>query len=206
MDGGGGRGPSLKRAKLLHAPDDGALHALIENGSPPEMPAAWFLTGEEVASLAAYVRSLGSVAGEKLPGDPERGKGLYSRAGCTGCHRMDGIGSSYGPDLSDVGDRRGITHLRETLRNAAKTLPENFLLVEVTTASGQSIRGIRLNEDTFSIQLKDSQSRFHSFRKSELRDLKKLRGETPMPSYSSVFSETELNDLISFLACQRGKS
>ena len=205
MDGGGGRGPSLLRPKLLHAPDDAALNGVIENGIPPEMPPAWFLTKEEIASLAAYVRSLGTTATEKLPGDPERGKAIYARNGCSACHKISGLGSSYAPDLSDVGARRGAAHLRETLRNPAKTLPEDFLLVEAATASGQTVRGIRLNEDTFSIQLKDQQSRFYSFRKSELRDLKKLRGETPMPSYASVLSEPELDDLVSFLVSQRGK-
>jgi hypothetical protein len=67
------------------------------------------------------------------------------------------------------------------------------------------IRGIRLNEDTFSIQLKDQQGRFHSFRKSGLRELKKLRGESPMPAYASSLTPAETDDLIAFLASQRGK-
>jgi len=205
MDGSGGRGPSLLRPKLSHAPDDAALSALIETGIGSEMPPAWFLTKDEISALAAYLRSLGNVAEEPPPGDPERGKAVYVRTGCSACHRINGLGSSYGPDLSDVGSRRGNVHLRETVRNAAKTLPEDFLLVEAITASAQTIRGIRLNEDTFSIQLKDQQSRFYSFRRNELRDLKKLRGETPMPSYGSVLSEADLDDLISFLASQRGK-
>ena len=91
------------------------------------------------------------------------------------------------------------------MQTPAKTIPEDFLFVEATTNSGQAMRGIRLNEDTFSIQLKDQQGRFHSFRKSELRDLKKLRGETPMPAYGSALSAAELDDLINFLASQKGK-
>ncbi|PYT92314.1 MAG: hypothetical protein DMG36_15560 [Acidobacteria bacterium] len=205
IDGGGGRGPSLRRPKLARAADDEALKSLIENGIPPEMPGAWFLTKEEIASVAAYVRSLGNVPPEILPGDATRGKAIYTRSGCAACHILDGDGSGYGPELTDVGVRRGSARLRETLQHPAKTIPENFLLVEAATNSGQSIRGIRLNEDTFSIQLRDQQGRFHSFRKSELRDLKKLRGETPMPPYGATLSGAELDDLISFLASQRGK-
>jgi putative heme-binding domain-containing protein len=204
LDGGGGRGPSLRRPKLAHAPDDDALKSLIENGIPPEMPEAWFLSKDEIAGLAAYVRSLGNVPPETLPGDPARGKTIYSRSGCAACHILDGIGSGFGPDLTDVGARRGSARLRETLQDPAKTLPENFLFVEATSGSGQAIRGIRLNEDTFTIQLKDEQGRFYTFRKSDLRELKKLRGETPMPAYGSVFSAAELDDLIHFLASQRG--
>lgn len=205
IDGGGGRGPSLRRPKLFHAPDDEALKSLIENGIPPEMPEAWFLSKEEIASLAAYVRSLRNVPAEVLPGDPVRGKTIYERSGCSACHILNGEGSGYGPELTDVGARRGSARLRETLQNPAKTMPENFLLLEITTSSSQTVRGIRLNEDTFSIQLRDQQGHFYSFRKGELRDLKKLRGETPMPAYGSALSAAELDDLINYLSSLRGK-
>lgn len=205
IDGGGGRGPSLRHPKLVRAADDEALKSLIENGIPPEMPPAWFLSPEEIANVAAYVRTLGNVSPEVLPGDPARGKAIYARSGCSTCHILAGEGSGYGPELTEVGARRGSSRLRETLQNPAKTIPEDFLLVEATAGSGQTIRGIRLNEDTFSIQLKDQQGRLHSFRKGDLRELKKLRGETPMPAYGSVLSATQLDDLINFLASQRGK-
>lgn len=205
IDGGGGRGPSLRRAKLTRAAADDALKSLIENGVAPEMPGAWYLAPEEIANVAAYVRTLGNVPAEVLRGDPARGKAIYARSGCSGCHILAGEGSGYGPELTDVGVRRGSSRLREALRNPAKTIPEDFLFVEATANSGQTIRGIRLNEDTFSIQIKDQHGRFHSFRKSELRDLKKLRGETPMPAYGSALSAAELDDLINFLASQKGK-
>lgn len=205
MDGGGGRGPSLRRPKLVHAADGDALESIIEDGLPSGMPGAWFLSKDEIAALAAYVRTLGNAPPEILPGDAARGKAIYARSGCSACHILAGEGSGFGPDLTDVGARRGSARLRETLENPAKTIPENFLLVETTTNSGKTARGIRLNEDTFSIQLKDQQGSIYSFRKSDLRDLRKLRGETPMPAYASVFSSAELDDLINFLAAQRGK-
>ena len=205
IDGSGGRGPSLRRRKLVRAADKEALESLIENGIPPEMPEAWFLSKREIASVAGYVRTLGNAAPEVLSGDPARGKAIYARSGCSACHILAGKGSGFGPDLTDVGVRRGSTRLREMLENPAKTIPENFLLIETTTDSGQTVRGIRLNEDTFSIQLKDQQGNIYSFRKSDLRNLKKLRGETPMPAYASAFSSAELDDLVNFLAAQRGK-
>jgi cytochrome c oxidase cbb3-type subunit III len=205
IDGGGGRGPSLRRAKLTHAADDEALKSLIENGIAPEMPPAWYLSPEEIANVAAYARSFGNVPPEVLPGDAARGKAIYARSGCSACHILAGEGSGYGPELTDVGARRGSTRLRETLQNPTKTIPEDFLLLEASTSSGQTIRGVRLNEDTFSIQFKDQQGRLHSFRKSDLRNLKKMRGETPMPAYGSALSASELDDLINFLASQKDK-
>jgi cytochrome c oxidase cbb3-type subunit III len=205
IDGGGGRGPSLHRPHLSRAPDDKALKALIENGIPPGMPEGWYLSERDIANVAAFVRSLGNVPPEKLAGDPQRGEAIYARSGCGTCHILAGKGTGFGPELTEVGARRGAARLRETLQSPSKTIPEDFLLIEAITLSGQTIRGIRLNEDTFTIQLKDAQGRFYSLRKSDLRELEKLRNQTLMPSYDSLFSAAELEDLVAYLASQRGQ-
>ena len=205
IDGGGGRGPSLHRTKLSRAPDDNTLKLLIQNGIPPEMPEGWYLSEQDIVNVAAFVRSLGNVPPEKLPGDPQRGEAIYARSGCATCHILAGKGIGFGPELTEVGARRGAARLRATLQNPSKTIPEDFLLIEAVTSSGQTIRGIRLNEDTFTIQLKDVQGNFYSLRKSDLRELKKLRGETLMLSYESFVSATELADLVAYLASQRGQ-
>ena len=205
LNGGGGRGPNLHNPKLKHASDERALRALIANGIAPEMPAAWFLTDEEIANTAAYVLSLGSIPQEKLPGDPARGAAVYAGKGCNLCHFLGGHGAGVGPDLSDVGSRRGAAQLREALQHPERTIPEGFLLVEAVPLSGDAVEGIRMNEDSFSIQLRDFSGRFFSFRKADLKELKKMRGETPMPSYQTALSPTELDDLVAYLAAQRGQ-
>lgn len=206
IDGGGGRGPNLRRPKLDRAADDAALRSLIQNGIAPEMPEGWFLSPEDVSNATAFVRSIGRVAPEKLPGDPTRGRAIYERSGCSTCHILAGEGSGFGPELTEIGARRGAGRLRDTLKNPASTIPEGFLLIEAVTGKGKTVRGVRVNEDTFSIQAKDDKGRLHSFRKGELKNLKKLRGETPMPAYESLLSGAELDDLIAYLAAQRGKS
>ncbi len=205
IDGGGGRGPNLHRPKLSRAPDDKALKSLIENGIPPGMPGGWYLSSRDIENVAAFVRGLGNIPPEQLPGDPLRGEAVYARSACATCHILAGKGVGYGPELTEVGARRGAARLREMMQNPSKTIPEGFLMIEVTMPSGQKIRGIRLNEDTFTIQLKDAQGHIYSLRRSELRELKKLRGETPMPSYEAILSAAELDDLVAYLATQRGQ-
>ncbi|HEY2017762.1 MAG TPA: c-type cytochrome [Bryobacteraceae bacterium] len=203
--GTGGRGPSLTRPKLNRAPDDEALRTLISSGIVPEMPGAWQLSPREVASVAAYVRSLGTVAPETLPGDPARGASLYHAKGCTGCHIVDGQGEGIGPELTDIGARRNGAWLRQALRKPADSLPRDFLYVAAVTSSDEIIRGIRMNEDSFTIQLKDGRGQFHSFRKSSLRELRRLKQESPMPSYEALLTAAEMDDLVAYLAGLRGK-
>src|SRR5438874_461841 len=100
-------------------------------------------------------------------------------------------------------DRRSTAYVRNAILAPAERLPEGFLFVRAITASGKSIEGIRLNEDTFSVQIKDATGNFHSFRKQDLKELQKLRGQTPMPSYKTILSPAELEDLIAYLFSTR---
>jgi len=203
--GAGGRGPGLNRPKLKRAPDDDALRALISEGIVPEMPGAWQLHPREVAAVAVYVRSLGAVPPERLPGDATRGASVYERKGCPSCHIAAGMGEGFGPELTDIGARRSGAYIRQTILHPEASLPEGFLYVAAVTARGETVRGIRVNEDSFTIQLKDASGRFHSFRKSELAELRRLSKETPMPSFERSLSAAELDDLVAYLAGLKGQ-
>jgi len=84
-------------------------------------------------------------------------------------------------------------------------IPNNFLQVRVTTQDGRAITGARVNEDAFSIQLRDVSGKVYSFWKEELKELHKDWDKSPMPSYRDKLTPTEIDDLISYLASLRGK-
>jgi cytochrome c oxidase cbb3-type subunit III len=199
MNGTGGRGPNLNRPQLQRAPDDAALRALIVNGIAPEMPPGWFFSDDEVTALAGYVRSLGRIPSNHVDGNAVAGAKIYQRSGCSSCHVLAGNGSSYGPELTDIGIRRSVGYLMQAIREPAATLPENFLLVAAKPRQGDAIQGIRANEDTFSIQIQDMQGRMFSFWKAELETLTKLKGVTPMPPFADALTDVELQDLVAFL-------
>ena len=119
---------------------------------------------------------------------------------------LGGQGNAMGPDLTDIGARRGAGQLRQTLEQPERTIPDGFVVVDAVLVSGNAIKGIRMNEDSFSIQMRDLSGRFYSLRKQDLRELTKLRGSTPMPSYEKHLSASELDDLVAYLAAQRGPS
>ena len=206
QDGSGGRGPNLRRPKLDHAPDDAALRKVISQGIQPEMPGAWQLSVHEVASVAAYVRQIGSLPAEPVAGNAAHGEQIYKSKGCANCHMIAGLGSGYGPELSDIGTRRSVAFLRESIVSPEASVPDRFLMIEAVAGNGATVRGLRVNEDTFSIQLKDAKGQFSSFRKSDLKELRKLTGKSPMPSYKDSLTQDELTDLTAYLAALRGKS
>jgi putative heme-binding domain-containing protein len=203
--GDGGRGPVLAQPRLKRAADDTALVKVIEDGiGGTEMPGAWQMNEREIHQVASYVRSLGRVSPQPVPGDPARGAEIYrGKGGCVACHMIKGRGGVMGPDLDEVGARRSGAYLREALVNPEAALPDGFLQVRVVPLKGSTITGIRLGEDSFAVQLRDHGGRLHSYWKRDLKEIMKDRGKSPMPSYKDKLTDAELTDLVAYLASLR---
>lgn len=203
IEGVGGRGPSLNLPSLRRASDTAALTRIIQNGIPgTDMPGFWNLSENEARWVAEYVRTLGQREEAKLTGDPAKGQAVFETQGCAACHIVRGQGGNLGPVLTEIGAARGAAHLREAILDPSANVPESWLVITATTGAGQVLRGVRVNEDSFTIQLRDARSRFHSFRKAELKELKKEPGVSTMPSYKTL-PATELDDLVAYLASLR---
>jgi putative heme-binding domain-containing protein len=200
--GEGGRGPMLTRAKLSRASDDGALLRILEDGiRGTEMPGAGAMSDRELRQTAAYVRSLGKVALKPVPGDAVRGAEIYRGKGnCAGCHSVRGEGGVAGPDLSGIGESRSAAFLRESIVNPGAAVPEGYLLVTVVPNSGPRVTGVRVNEDSFSIQVRDAAGQSYSFWKKDVSQIDRQRGKSPMPSYQGQLADAELTDLVAYLA------
>jgi len=216
--GDGGKGTNLAQPHLPRATDDQALARIITFGIPStEMPPTR-MTPQQLANVIAYVRSLGAVPAEPAHGNRERGEQVYRGKGnCAQCHALYGRGGTLGPDLTDIGVRRSPGYLRESLTDPEAAiadsftsykkvtiLPDNFLQVRIVTTDGRRLTGARVNEDTFSIQIRDTAGHIESFDKEELQELHKDWGKSPMPSYGEALSPAELEDIVVYLASLRG--
>jgi putative heme-binding domain-containing protein len=114
-----------------------------------------------------------------------------------------GRGGRQGPDLSEVGAKRSPANLRQSLVEPEASIAGGFVLVNLTTRAGKKITGVRLNENTFSIQVRDLSDKIQSWRKSDLKEVKRELGKSTMPSYKSL-SGPELDDLVAYLYSLRG--
>jgi cytochrome c oxidase cbb3-type subunit 3 len=204
-NGEGGRGSDLTSAQYRHGGSDGELFETIRNGIQGSEMGPVRATDDDVWRLVAFVRRLGKAGTQdKSSGDVAAGKVVYESKGrCAACHAIHDQGGSLGPELTDIGRRRGPESLEESLLKPEADLPANYRAIRVVTRPGETVVGIWLNEDDFSIQLRDTRGNLRSFLKD---NLKVIRRDTPslMPAYGSILTKKELEDLVAYLSSLRG--
>jgi len=72
------------------------------------------------------------------------------------------------------------------------------------TKDGQRIRGVKKNEDVFSIQVMDMRERIQGYLKSSLQEVIYEKSSL-MPAFpAGRLSDGDLNDLIGYLSTLRG--
>jgi cytochrome c oxidase cbb3-type subunit III len=216
---GGGRGPDLTAGRWVHGSSDADIFRTITRGVPgTEMPANGFDDSETWAILA-YLRSLTPAKSETVSGDSTKGERIFwGSGGCSTCHMVQGRGGVLGPDLSRVGEARSVPYLIDSIREPSKELTSGMLdpnnhyglplvydTATVVTTDGHKIVGVAKNEDTFSLQLLDTNQQLQFFLKKNLKEVTHER-KSLMPAYSeTIIHAAELQDLVAYLAGLRDK-
>jgi cytochrome c oxidase cbb3-type subunit 3 len=198
-DGAGtGAGPSLTSSAFKHGGSDEALFRTISKGLRGTSMPAFSFSGLEIWELVTHIRAAAIVRGaSQMKGDVRSGAAVF-RANCSGCHAAAGEGGLTGPDLTDIGAWRSYAELRESLSDPDAEVASPYWSVLATTSAGRTIRGIRLNEDTFSVQIRDEDGHLLSLLKRDLKNMEVIR-RSPMPSFAGKLSDTQMHDVVAWL-------
>lgn len=201
--GEGGRGADLTTGLYRYGGSDADLFRTIRDGIPGSEMGPPRVEGDDLWRIVAFVKTLGLAPSEEAAGDPAAGKLVYEKVGCASCHIIEGEGGILGPELTDVGRRRGLSFLEESILNPEADLPTNYRGIQLVTSAAQTVAGIQLNEDDYSIQIRDTNGNPRSFLKHEL---KQIRRDNPslMPRYGSLLSAKQIEDLVAYLASLKG--
>jgi len=205
LDASGYRGPDLIAAMAAGATDE-RLFQTIRKGVPgTEMPAAREedTPDDDLLMIIAYLRKLGTVAPSESPiGNVENGERLFA-AQCVSCHRVAGRGGRIGPDLTRIGAARSRGALMREIRTPSEWIPPVYETVTVVTKDGQRIRGVKKNEDVFSIQVMDLRERIQGYLKSNLQEVIYEKNSL-MPVFGpGRLNDSDLTDLIGYLSTLR---
>ena len=200
---GGVVGPSLVTGAFKNGDSDEALYRVITKGIPGTAMTAFTLDGREVWQLIAYLRAVNiGRAAQQAKGNPTKGAEVFEAQGCIRCHTIGEKGGFIGPDLSEIGSRRSVVQLESSVLDPDADVAPDFWALRARTKSGQTITGIRLNEDMTSFQIREQTGRLRSLWKTDLASSELVRS-SPMPSFKGKVSATDLEDLIAYLVSLR---
>ncbi|MEZ5492544.1 MAG: c-type cytochrome [Gammaproteobacteria bacterium] len=196
-------GINLRRGIFRTANSDDDLRQVISRGAAEGRMPAFDLSTAELDGVIAYIRAGFDPEGVAVRiGDPARGRALFTGKGqCAECHRVNGLGPRTAPDLSEIGALRTPAALQRSLLEPASALLPINRSVRIVTRDEEVITGRRLNEDTYTVQLIDSQERLRSLVKADL--VRYDISDTPTHE-PTMLSSDEVADLIGYLLTLRG--
>jgi putative heme-binding domain-containing protein len=196
---------NLRTGRFPNSPSDRDLGENIRNGIPGTAMIATAYTDSEITALVAFVRNIASVdVGSVTLGDPQRGLALFEGKGdCNRCHRVNGRGPRFAPELSNIGAIRTAAQLERSLLGAAGGLIPINRPVRLVLRDGTVINARRLNEDRYTVQLVAENERLMSIDKSELSEYVVLE-TSQMPAYREIFDDEELADVLAYLLSLKG--
>jgi cytochrome c oxidase cbb3-type subunit III len=211
IDAKGYRGSDLTTGDWVHGGGDVQIFKTIQTGvAGTEMPGNGNMSEDEIWMVIAYLRTLSSPGGPAVErGDAANGDRLFwakDKGNCSQCHMVSGRGGRIGPNLSRIGAARSMAALEREIRKPNEVIPIGFETVTVVTRDGRKIRGVRKNEDTFSIQLMTANEDILSFHKRDLTDVVPEPERSLMPAYGPErLSDAELADVVRYLRTLRGQ-
>ena len=208
--GRGGKGPDLTDDRWLHGSKDEDIIRVIKNGVPGTTmkKLGESLKDEQIDKIVSYVRTLARAPGDSnwkpyMPGDPKHGQQLFfdekGKALCSKCHTANRKGGKVGPTLDRIAARRSPEFIMESIVQPSKFIDPMYESVNVATAEGKIIVGLRINETNFSIQLREENGRFHSFMKRDLEGFRVMDKSLMPENITDQLTVRQLHDLFAFL-------
>jgi putative heme-binding domain-containing protein len=191
---------------------------IIRNGIPGTAMPAWSgrLADGDILKIAAYIHALrGTAIDDPLPGDPVHGQEVFwNKGGCGGCHMILGRGAVLGPDLSNIAAVRKFTAIKDALTKADHRVygdggvhdraiaPMNYEPVTVVTRAGETLHGLMMNQDAYSVQFLDMNGKPHSFDRKALTSIVISKVGLMPTDYDKRLTKSEFDDLMAFLTRQ----
>ena len=199
---GGEHAPDIATAADVQRLPDRNLVEIVRNGiSGTGMPGFAWLGQENILGIVSSLRTLqGKSSPVRLPGNAEHGKNLFfGKAQCSECHMAQGKGGFIASDLSYSESNPSADRIRQVILDPANSLPAQKKAITVTMTDGQKYDGALRAQDNFSVSIQTMDSVFHYFPRSQITSIE-IGAHSLMPEdYRSRLSDSEVNDLVSYL-------
>jgi cytochrome c oxidase cbb3-type subunit III len=190
---GGQQTPDLTKGVFKRASTDEGLYKVVQQGVPGTTMPGFGLNARETWQVLSYIQSLsaGRAMAVNSTGNAANGEKLYKQNGCARCHEQ------LAPDLRGIGRYQTAAELKKSIIEPQIDVNPAYWRWKATTKDGRALAGLRMNEDSFSVQWLDNEGKLRSIAKADLAKSEILR-TSPMPLFQ--FTDREVDDLIAYLS------
>ncbi len=97
-----------------------------------------------------------------LKGDVQRGKELFFKTAglqCVNCHRIQGNGSTLGPDLTQIGKKYTRAQILESILEPSKFIEPKFVTYLAETSDGKILTGLLVSKSDDEVVLRSAQDK-----------------------------------------------
>ena len=204
-NGDGVSGVDLRTGRFRRVVSDQDIANVLARGIAGAGMPSFAFQPEEVDRIVAFIRAGFDPSGTPVRiGNAASGRALFDGKGrCASCHRVNGRGPRTAPDLSDIGSVRTPAALQRSLLDPTSAMLPINRPVRAVTRQGRTVRGRRLNEDTFTVQLIDDDERLGSLMKSDLRALE-VGKTSEMPPATRALTPDDIADVLAYLLSLKG--
>ena len=135
------------------------------------------------------------------PTNFNNGKLAYNKAGCSQCHRLNGIGGSVGPDLSELTKRMNPVKILESIIEPSRSISEAYIMQQFKMSDGKIHIGQVQKETDTLITLQSLSATLAPLRlpKALIDSRKKLNISNMPPGTVNTLEKQEILDLINYL-------
>lgn len=143
-----------------------------------------------------------------IAGNADRGKNLFFNVAgvqCKNCHRVRGVGTELGPELSAIGKKYNRTQLLESILEPSKAVDPKFVAYLVETTSGRVLTGLLVEKTDEQVVLKDAQNKPVRIPAAEVELLAPQPNSLMPELLLRDMTAQEVADLLEFMAQLRGE-
>jgi putative heme-binding domain-containing protein len=135
---------------------------------------------------------------EKLPGNAENGKAVFSRV-CANCHQVAGKGYAFGPEMTLVAGRLNRHDLIESIVEPSAKMDPKYLTELIRTTDDEVLAGFVKEETATEITLALPEGKTRTLKIEDIEERKVAKQSSMPENLGATIAPSEFLDLIEYL-------
>jgi putative heme-binding domain-containing protein len=144
----------------------------------------------------------------KMKGDPANGAKVFRRpeVNCVSCHRINGEGADFGPDLSEIGTKLAREAIYEAILDPSAGIAFGYEAWQLVLKNGEEPFGLITSETADEITVKTQNGISTPYKKSDIAKQTKMKLSIMPQGLQMAMKTQDLVDLVEYLSGQKKKS